>query len=82
MEGELTVCTVMKITGRVKRNSTSTRCRKYVPKRELSIKEIEKLLGIDKIEPVHVTSSITKQIGQDDFKEMYEYELRKFFNSL
>ena len=69
-------------TGRIKRNPTSIRCKKYVPKKELSIKKIEELLGIDKIEPVHVTSSITKQIVQDDFKEMYEYELRKFFDSL
>lgn len=68
--------------GRIKRNPTSIRRKKYIPKKDLSINNIEELLGIDKIEPVHVTSSITKQIYLDDFKEMYEYELRKFFDSL
>ena len=78
----MTIGTAIKITVRAKRNPTSMQSRKYILKRELPIKEIEKILGIDKIEPVHVTSSITKQIAQDDFKEMYEYELRKYFSNL
>ena len=50
---------------------------------EISIKEIEKALGLDNVKPIQLTSSDANdmQDKKDDFKDWYEYELRQFFTS-
>lgn len=45
------------------------------------IREIEKKLDLDKVEPIHITSSDAQHLVQDGdyFKEWYEDELRRFY---
>ena len=51
----------------------------------VSIDEIEKYLGFDKIEPVVLTSSEAENnfdIDKEYFKDMYEDELRELFKRI
>ncbi|MNO45824.1 hypothetical protein D3C76_361010 [compost metagenome] len=50
-------------------------------KSKLSVREIESILGIDRIELIRITSADSKDMENDldYFKGWYEDELRKFF---
>jgi hypothetical protein len=43
----------------------------------VTIKEIESILGFDKTEPIRLTSSDNDD--KSDFRQMYEEELRDFY---
>ena len=47
----------------------------------LSVYDIEKILGIDNIEPIHLTESDAKDRldKTEDFSDWYEEELRNFY---
>lgn len=48
-----------------------------------SIQEIQKLLGLDSIQPIHLTLSDEEDTKEkeNELKDWYEYELREFFES-
>ncbi|WP_242250058.1 hypothetical protein [Bacillus cereus group sp. BfR-BA-01324] len=50
-------------------------------KKKLSIEEIEKELGFDKIKPIHPSPSHAKDMEQENdvFQKWYEEELRKLY---
>lgn len=52
--------------------------------KKLTIQEIEKELGFDKVQPITLTPSDTKEFEEknDPFRKWYEDELRKFYESL
>lgn len=49
---------------------------------EKTIQEIEKELGFDNVEPIHLTKSDAQdRIDKgEDFQDWYEEELREFYN--
>jgi hypothetical protein len=48
-----------------------------------SVSEIEKMLGFDRVQPIHLTpSDATDTQGKDqELRDWYEYELKKFFEA-
>jgi hypothetical protein len=44
-------------------------------------KELEKILGFDHVQPIHLTASDEKDTMEKEkvLREWYEYELKKFF---
>lgn len=54
-----------------------------MPKKEPTIREIEKALGFDTVTPIILTFSDAKEFEEkgDPFKEWYEDELREFFKN-
>ena len=63
-----------------KRVSRKTREETAMP-RELTIKEIEKELGFDKVKPIAASPSDEQDMLEkgDCFKDWYEEELRRFY---
>jgi hypothetical protein len=52
--------------------------------KKLTIQEIEKELGFDKVQPIALTPSDTKEFEEknDPFRKWYEDELHKFYENL
>lgn len=52
-----------------------------MPGKRLSVEDIEKRLGIDKAEPIHLTSSDEQDMKEKDeeMRDWYEDELREFY---
>lgn len=48
-----------------------------------SIEEIEKILGIDSVQPIHLTPSDAEDTEgkEKELRDWYEYELREFFET-
>jgi hypothetical protein len=53
----------------------------YMVEETPSVREIEKMLGFDKVRPIPLTASDAADTQEKDqqLKDWYEYELQKFF---